>query len=186
MRRMEPVPHLPSGPVASCLTTADRSWRPTSSSRSDRCPQRPYYRFYYGRPGIVAERSAHLPALGVCRWSRSGVSRSRRAPQAAWVALRHAAPNGLRAASKMTCQSTQKGQGIWSAIEYLLGIPVAALGSAALRCLGVWARGPYRAPTHRHCGPAASVTCRPHEKVDQPTSVDSVALPVGSAARFWT
>jgi hypothetical protein len=52
---MAPVPHLPSGPAASRLARADRPWRPTSSSLFDRCPQRAYYRFYYGRPRIVVD-----------------------------------------------------------------------------------------------------------------------------------
>ena len=68
---MEPLPRLSSHPAASCLAGADRPWRPTSSSRPHRYPQRPYYRFSYsrprivGRPGIVAENSARLPALVV-------------------------------------------------------------------------------------------------------------------------
>ncbi len=47
MRRMEPVPRLFSDLAASCLASADRPWRRTSSSRPNRYPQRPYYRFYY-------------------------------------------------------------------------------------------------------------------------------------------
>ncbi|MGH3833461.1 MAG: hypothetical protein ACRDRS_24005 [Pseudonocardiaceae bacterium] len=62
---MEPVPRLSSNPAASCLASADRPWRLTPSSRPDRCPQHPYYRFYYGRPRIVADNSARLPPLGV-------------------------------------------------------------------------------------------------------------------------
>ena len=50
MRRMAPVPRLSSGPAASCLSRADRPWRPTSSNLPDRRPQRPYYRFYYRAP----------------------------------------------------------------------------------------------------------------------------------------
>jgi hypothetical protein len=61
MRRMAPVPRLPSDPAASHLARADRPWRPTSSSQPDCCPQRPYYRFYYGRPRIIADNSARLP-----------------------------------------------------------------------------------------------------------------------------
>jgi hypothetical protein len=61
MRRMEPVPRLSSGPAACNLARADRPWRPISSSRPDRSPQRPYYRFYYGRRRIVADSSACLP-----------------------------------------------------------------------------------------------------------------------------
>lgn len=51
MRRMEPVPCLPSSPAASCLTRADHPWCPAPSSLSDRCPWRPYYRFYYDSRG---------------------------------------------------------------------------------------------------------------------------------------
>jgi hypothetical protein len=61
MRRMAPVPRLPSDPAASRLARADRPWRPTSSSQPDCRPQRPYYRFYYGRPRIIADNSARLP-----------------------------------------------------------------------------------------------------------------------------
>ena len=64
MRRMAPVPHLPSGPAASRLARADRPWRPTSSSLFDRCPQRAYYRFYYGRPRIVVDTMVAVPSLG--------------------------------------------------------------------------------------------------------------------------
>ena len=62
---MEPAPRLSSGPAASCLARADRPWHPTSSSRPNCYPQRPYYRFYYGRPGIIAGISTRLAALGV-------------------------------------------------------------------------------------------------------------------------
>jgi hypothetical protein len=61
MRRMAPVPHLPSGPAASRLGRADRPWRSTSSSLFDRCPQRAYYRFYYGRPRIVVDTKSCPP-----------------------------------------------------------------------------------------------------------------------------
>jgi hypothetical protein len=60
MRRMEPVPCLPSNPAASCLASADRPWRPTSSTLHDRYLQRLYYRFYYGRPRITADNRARV------------------------------------------------------------------------------------------------------------------------------
>jgi hypothetical protein len=47
MRRMEPVPRVPSDPDMSHLASDDRPSRPIPSSLSDRFPQRPYYRFYY-------------------------------------------------------------------------------------------------------------------------------------------
>jgi hypothetical protein len=61
MRRMAPVPRLLSGPAASILARADRPWRPISSSPARPQPQRPYYRFYYGRRRIVADSGACLP-----------------------------------------------------------------------------------------------------------------------------
>jgi hypothetical protein len=60
MRRMEPVPHIPSDPATSCLARADRPWYPTSSSLSDRCSQRPYYRFYYGNLRTIVGVRTHL------------------------------------------------------------------------------------------------------------------------------
>jgi hypothetical protein len=66
MRGMGTVPRLSSGPAASRLARADRPWCLTSSSRSDRCPQRPYYHFYYGRPRILSDNGARLPYLWGC------------------------------------------------------------------------------------------------------------------------
>jgi hypothetical protein len=47
MRRMAPVPRIPSDPGMSYLAGDDRLSRPRPSSLFDRFPQRPYYRFYY-------------------------------------------------------------------------------------------------------------------------------------------
>jgi hypothetical protein len=88
MRRMELVPCLPSGPVASCLASADRPWRPTSSSLQDRCSQRPYYRFYYGRPRITADNRARLSALRVPVVALGVSGNTIVHPWLAWAALR--------------------------------------------------------------------------------------------------
>jgi hypothetical protein len=47
MRRMAPVPRIPSCSSMSRLARQDRAWCPTLSMLSERFPQRPYYRFYY-------------------------------------------------------------------------------------------------------------------------------------------
>jgi hypothetical protein len=65
----------PTPLLGSCCVLSSQgrlSMASPSSSRSDRCPQRPYYRFYYGRLGIVAYNSARLPSPRGCWWSRSG------------------------------------------------------------------------------------------------------------------
>jgi hypothetical protein len=74
MRRMAPVPCLPSDPSTSRLSTAYRPWCPIRSSLSCRCPQRPYYCFYYDRPWIISENSARRPAHGddLARWKLCG------------------------------------------------------------------------------------------------------------------
>ena len=47
MRRMTPVPRIPSGPGMSYLARDDRPLRPIPSDPVHRFPQLPYYRFYY-------------------------------------------------------------------------------------------------------------------------------------------
>jgi hypothetical protein len=78
MRRMAPVPCLPSDPSASRLSSANRPWCLTPSSLSCRCPQRPYYCFYYDRPWIISENSARLPSHGddLARWKLCGWQRA--------------------------------------------------------------------------------------------------------------
>jgi hypothetical protein len=61
MRRMAPVPRIPSGPTTSDLARADRPSRRTSSSLPNRFPQRPYYRFYYAAvTSDVSASSGHV------------------------------------------------------------------------------------------------------------------------------
>jgi len=70
IRRIAPVPRLPSGPRASRVARADRPWRLTWSSRPDLCPPRLYYRFHYGRPRVIADNSARLSVRmkDLARW----------------------------------------------------------------------------------------------------------------------
>ena len=102
MRRMAPVPCLPSGPSASRLSRANRPWRPTSSNRSDRCPQRPYYRFYYGRQWIIADNSARRPAHG------DDLARS----EAVWVSRRRCRPSGTWGAASPDRADQRSNEGL--------------------------------------------------------------------------
>jgi hypothetical protein len=60
--------HRPALLIGSCGVPPSQgrsSMVSTSSSRPDRCPQRPYYHFYYGRPRILTDNSARPPSSGV-------------------------------------------------------------------------------------------------------------------------